>query len=148
MAIDDWKYMDETGENLNGELSVVYIKFLGSDIDGTNIYHFYLSDTPDDVFAEGWGEMPACNVPRNQIDLVDDMYKYILEMKSEIKLDLAQDCCCFTMQDARDHIVALAYENIEDMEEYPEPRIIIHFGDMIDDVEKMFAQRDVVLKYV
>jgi hypothetical protein len=53
------------------------------------------------------------------------------------------------MQDCRDRIVALAYENLDNAEEYPEPcRIVIHFGDYINDVEKMFAQRDLSLKYV
>jgi hypothetical protein len=52
------------------------------------------------------------------------------------------------MQDCRDNIIALAYENLDDAEEYPEPRIIIHFGDNIDEVEQLFAQRDIILKYV
>jgi spermidine synthase len=52
------------------------------------------------------------------------------------------------MQDSRDNIIALAYENLDNAEEYPDPRIIIHFGDNIDTVENMFAKRDVVLKYL
>lgn len=148
MAIDDYDYIEETGENLDGELSVVFVKYLGSDIDGTRIYHLYLSPKPDEVFSDGWGEVPACNVPRNLIDLDDDMYEYIVELKTNIVLDLAQDCCCFSMQDSRDHIVALAFENLDTAEEYPEPRIIIQFADNIDDVEKMFAKRDIKLKYV
>ena len=33
------------------------------------------------------------------------------------------------------NILALAYENIDYAETYPEPRIVIHFGDLIDDIE-------------
>lgn len=141
MAIDELKVEGE-------EPSVVYVKSLGTDIDGTNIYHFYLSTTPENSFAEGWGEVPACNVPRKLMDLDSEMYEYVVEVKSNIKLDLAQNCCCFSMQDSRDHIIALAYENLDNVEEYPEPRIIIQFGDSIEYVEEMFAKRDVAMKYV
>ena len=71
-----------------------------------------------------------------------------MECKTDIKLDLAQDCCCFSMQDARDHIVALAYENLDNAEEYPEPRIIIQFADSVEDVETLFAKRNIILKYI
>lgn len=148
MSIDEYEYIENTDVNEGNLLSVVFVKYLGSDIDGTRIYHFYLSSNPDDVFSEGWGEVPACNVPRTLIDLDTEMYEYTVELKTDIKLDLAQDCCCFSMQDSRDHIVALAFENLDTAEEYPEPRIIIHFGDYIDDVEKMFAKRDIRLRYV
>lgn len=128
--------------------SVVYVKNIGTEIDGSNIYHLYLSTTPDNVFAEGWGDIPACTVPRKLMDLDDDMYEHVVEVKTEITLDLAQDCCCFSMQDSRDDIVALAFENLDNAEEYPDPRIIIHFGDDIREIEKMFSQRDIVLKYL
>lgn len=128
--------------------AVVYVKKLGTEINGDNIYHLYVSDNPDEAFAEGWGDIPACNVPRKLMDLDKSMYEHVVEVKTDIVLDLAQDCCCFSMQDSRDDIVALAYENLDNAEEYPDPRIIIHFGDNIDDVEAMFAKRDVSVKYL
>lgn len=151
MAIDEFKVenIEEIEENKSdSNYHVVYVKHMGTDINGEYIYHFYLSDNPDEVFAEGWGESPACNVKDRLMDIDEDQYQYVVELKSEIKLDLARECCCFTMQDCRDHIIALAYENLDGAEEYPEPRIIIQFGDIIEDVEKMFVQRDVVLRYV
>ena len=64
-------------------------------------------------------------------------------------LDLMQENTCFSFQDCRDQIVAIAYENLDDAEFYPEPfRIVIHFGDLIDDVERMLAQRDMFMKFV
>lgn len=144
MAFDEFKVEGEE----NGAQSVVYVRLIGSEIGGNNIYHLYLSSTPEDVFAEGWGDVPACTVPRKLMDLDEDMYEHVVELNSDIKMDLAQDCCCFSMQDSRDDIVALAYENLDNAEEYPDPRIIIHFGDNINDVEEMFAKRDIVLKYI
>ena len=53
------------------------------------------------------------------------------------------------MQDCRDKIIALASENLDEAEEYPEEgRIIIHFGDKIDDVEQMLAKRNLFTKFI
>lgn len=141
--VNDLEFMDTSN------LKVVYIIFLGIDADGMNIYHFLLSENTEETFAEGWSEKPAGNNPR-EIMLIDNtMFEYEKELKTEIKLDLAQDNTCFSMQDCRDDIIALAYENLDEAEEYPEPcRIVIHFGDKIDDVEAMFAQRDMRLRFV
>lgn len=130
------------------EFYVVYVKHIGVDIDYKNIYHIFCSNKPEEVFAEGWGEVPACNVNRALMDINDDMYQHIVEVKTVLQLDLAQDCCCFSMQDARDNILALAYENIDYAETYPEPRIVIHFGDLIDDIELFFAKRDISIIYI
>ena len=148
MGIDDYNFLEEDEfitDDTNGSLYVVYLKHLGVDINGQNLYHLYLSNNPDETFAEGWGEVPACNTPRQLLDLDEKMYSNVMECKTDIKLDLAQDCCCFSMQDARDHIVALAYENLDNAEEYPEPRIIIQFGDSVENIETLFAKRNIIL---
>lgn len=133
----------------NNNLKVVFILHIGRDSDGMNIYRFFLSRDTEETFAEGWAEKPSCNERIEDLVIDESMYECEKELKTNIKLDLAQDNCCFSMQDCRDHIVALGYENLDEAEEYPEPcRIVILFGDDIDDVEKMFAQRDMVLKDV
>lgn len=155
MSIEDYNFVDDVNNSIIQEevetdngFSVVYVQNLGQDIDGKYIYHFYLSNIPDEVFAEGWGEVPACNVPRELMSISEDMYQHIVEAKTDIKLDLAQDSCCFSMQDSRDNIVALGWENLDTAEVYPEPRIIIHYGDDIKNLEKMLATRDVPTFYV
>lgn len=131
------------------EYKVVYIIYVGKDIDDKNIYQFILSNNPDDVFSEGWGEKPASNIPKSILMIDEDMYEYVKELKTDMVLDLAQDNSCFSMQDARDNIVALAYENIDNYEEYPEEgRIVIHFGESIDEVEKKLAKRNLFLKFI
>lgn len=137
---------DDINEN---ELKVIYVIFLGVDADGKNIYRFLLSTDSEETFAEGWGEKPAGINPREIMQPDESMFQYEKELKTDITLDLAQDNTCFSMQDCRDHIVALAYENLDDAEEYPEPcRIVIQFGENIMDVENMFAKRDMRLKFV
>jgi hypothetical protein len=126
---------------------VIYILYVGKNIDGEHIYHLLISDDKDKTWAEGWENKPACVM--RDLTPEDDMYEYVAELKTDIKLDLAQDNCCFSMQDCRDNVVALASENLEDAEEYPEEgRIVIHFGDFVEDVEKMLAKREMTITYI
>jgi len=131
------------------EYKVVYVSLIGKDASGLNIYNIFVSQNTDDVFSEGWGEKPASNIKNDFLMIDNDMFDYVKEVRTDIILDLAQDNTCFSMQDARDNIVALAYENIDEYEEYPENgRIVIHFGDMLSDVEKMLAKRDIQSKFI
>lgn len=131
------------------DYKVVYITYVGKNFENMNIYHFFLSQDESETFSEGWGEKPACNIPNDILLISNDQYEYIKELKTYIDLDLAQDNCCFSMQDCRDNIVALASENLDNAEEYPDDgRIVIHFGDNIDDVERSLAKRNLLMKFI
>lgn len=142
-SINDLEFTDST------DLKVVYVLYVGKNSDGLNLYHFLLSDNTTDTFMEDWAEKPAANIPNERLLLDDSQYEYVKELKTNITLDLMQDNSCFSFQDCRDQIVALAYESLDEAELYPEPfRIVIHFGDLIDDVERMLAQRDMFMKFI
>ena len=141
----------KNNEELNfldtNELKVVYVLYLGKDHDNKNTYQFFLSNDESEVWGEDWNEKPAanCRFPTP----TEDMYEYVKELKTDLVLDLAQDNTCVSMQDVRDNIFALAYENLDNAEEYPENgRIVIHFGDTLYDVELMLAQRDLSMKFI
>lgn len=128
---------------------VVYINYVGKDIDNLNVYQFLLSADTENTFSDGWGEKPSANISNDILMIDSDMYEYVKELKTDIKLDLAQDNSCFSMQDCRDNIIALAYENIDEYDEYPEDgRIVIHFGDTIDKVESSLSKRGLSLKFI
>ncbi len=132
-------------ENL--PLMVIYILYVGKNSDNEHIYHLLISNDKEKTWAEGWENKPACVM--RDLTPEDDMYEYIAELKTDLILDLAQDNCCFSMQDCRDGIIALASENLEEAEEYPEEgRIVIHFGDTVDEVEKMLAKRNILINYI
>ena len=131
----------------NTPLMVIYVLYVGKNTDYEHIYHLLISNDKEKTWAEGWENMPACVM--RDLTPEDDMYEDIAELKTDIKLDLAQNNCCFSMQDCRDNVVALASENLEEAEEYPEEgRIVIHFGDLIEDVEKMLAKRNITINYI
>lgn len=137
----------ETEDEVKSPLKVIYVLYVGKNIDNDNIYHFLINVDTEDTWAEGWENKPACLM--RDLTPEDDMYDYVAEVKTELKFDLAQNNCCFSMQDCRDNVVALASENLEEADEYPEDgRIVIHFGDLVDDVEKMLAKRNISMKYI
>ena len=136
-----------TNDDIKSPLKIIYILHVGKNSDNDNIYHFLITTDSESTWAEGWENKPSCNM-RN-LTPEDDMYEYVAEVKTDLKLDLAQDNCCYSMQDCRDKVVALASENLEQAEEYPEDgRIVIHFGDLVDDVEKMLAKRNIIMTYI
>ena len=131
----------------NNTLMVIYVLYVGKNTDDEYIYHLLISNDKEKTWAEAWENKPACVM--RDLTPEDDMYEYIAELKTDLILDLAQDNCCFSMQDCRDNVVALASENLEEAEEYPEEgRIVIHFGDTVDEVEKMLAKRDILINYI
>ena len=131
----------------NNTLMAIYVLYVGKNTDNEYIYHLLISNDKEKTWAEGWENKPACVM--RDLTPEDDMYEYIAELKTDLILDLAQDNCCFSMQDCRDNVVALASENLEEAEEYPEEgRIVIHFGDTVDEVEKMLAKRDILINYI
>lgn len=142
-SINDLEFTDSS------DLKVVYVQYVGKNSEGFNVYQFLLSENTEDTFAEDWAEKPASNIPNDRLLIDESQYEYIKELKTTVTLDLMQDNTCFSFQDCRDQIVAIAYENLDDAEFYPEPcRIVIHFGDLIDDVERMLAKRDMHMRFV
>lgn len=130
-------------------LRVVFIHYVGQNLEGLNVYHFMVGENTEDVWGEGWSEKPAGNIPLEELMIPEDQFEYVKELRTDIKLDLAQNNSCYTMQDCRDKVIALASENLDDAEEYPEKgRIVVHFGDLLDDVEAMFARRNMFMRFV
>ena len=75
--------------------------------------------------------------------------EYITEVhtvKTKIKFDLIQDNCCFSVSDCYDGIIALAWEDISQYEEYPEDgRLFFKFGESIDDVDDKLARKHIIM---
>ena len=129
------------------KLKIIYIIKIGVNADGDNIYQFLISENIEETWADGWEQKPA-SLMRN-ITPSDEMYEYVGEVVTDINLDLAQENSCFSMQDCRDNIIALASENLDDADEYPEKgRIVIHFGDSVSKIKTMLGKRDIVMDYV
>ena len=127
-------------------LYVIYVQEVGKDNDDNYVYEFLISEDPDSVWVNNWNEVPVCNESNTKPS--DDDYDYVKELRTDIKLILGQNNCCVSFMDIKDNIAALAYEDLSEAEEYPEPRIVILYGDPLDEVEEVFAKRNLFMNYV
>lgn len=121
-----------------------FIRLVGEEADGLYRYEFIFTDNPDELWGENWEYKPCCLV--NDLSPSEEYITEIRVVKTKIKFDLIQDNCCFGMQDCLDGIVALAFENIDAYEEYPENgRLVFMFGDSEEDVEKNLAAKNILI---
>ena len=131
-------------DNYEEEVNLCFINLIGEEVDGYYRYEFIFTDNIDEVFGESWEYKPAGLV--NGLIPSDDYITEIHIVKTKIKLDLIQNNMCFSMQDCLDGIVALAWQNIDELDAYPEDgRIYFMFGESLEDVERKLALKNVLM---
>jgi len=139
--------MNEKQQNNEEELDNVFLCFvnlIGEENDGYYRYEFIFTDNPDEFWGENFEYKPACLV--NGLTPSDEYITEIHTVKTKIKFDLIQENCCFGLQDCMDGIVALAYENIDAYEEYPDNgRLYFMFGETFEEVERKLAIKNILM---
>lgn len=134
----------EGQKDLVDEVYLCFINLIGEENDGYYRYEFIFTDNVDEVFGENFEHRPACLV--NNLKVSDEYVYEVHTVKMKIKLDLIQDNCCFSISDCYDNIVSLAWENIDNLDVYPEDgRIFFRFGETLDEVEEKLAQKGVIM---
>jgi hypothetical protein len=127
------------------ELYLIYINEIGKDYKSDNLYEFIFSDTCENIDGEEWDEYPAAGKPEPpNINYIH----YVGKLKTEYKFDVIQDSDTFSVWDAVDGLVALAWENIDDYDEYPETRIYFRFGETMKEVESKLYEKEIKLDYI
>ena len=117
------------------ELKLVFVHKKGIDIDDVYSYQFLFSSL-EDIDGEDWGTFPAHDRPQAPDE---EMIELSIEFSFDIKLDLAKESSIYTMYDAVDGVVALAYENILGYEVYPDPRLVFMYGESYSNVIKKLS---------
>lgn len=131
-------------EELVDDVRLCFINLIGEENDGYYRYEFIFTDKVDEVYGEGFEYKPACLV--NDLKVSEEYIYEIHIVKMKIKLDLIQNNCCFGMGDCYDNIVALGWQNIDNLDEYPEDgRLFFMFGETLDEVEEKLAQKNVLM---
>ena len=129
---------------MEDKVSLLFVRLIGEENDGYYRYEFMFTDNPDEAWGENWEFKPCCLV--NDLMPSDEYISEVHIVKTKIKFDLIQDNCCFGMQDCLDGIVAVAFENIDDLEEYPDDgRLVFMFGEDYDEVERKLATKGVLM---
>ena len=126
-------------------LVLVYVKDAGKNTDGTYIYDLFFSETPEYVWGPSWDE----NYPVNNGDLTPDetTYSVVKRVKTTLPFKTVEETSCYSMEYATYGILALSWIDIENLDVYPEyGRVVLHFGDKIEDIEQKFSLYDWELK--
>lgn len=126
------------------DVFLLFVRLIGEENDGYYRYEFIFTDNPDEAWGDDWEYKPAGLV--NSIIPSDEYITEIHIVKTKIKFDLIQNNMCFSMQDCMDGIVALAFENMDNYDSYPDDgRLFFMFGESLDEVERKLALKNVLM---
>ena len=126
------------------EVKLGFIRLIGEETDGYYRYEFIFTNDIDEFWGEDFEQKPCCLV--NNLTPKEEYVYEIHIVKMKIKLDLIQNNCCFSVSDCYDGIIALAWQSLEGLEEYPEDgRIFFRFGETFDEVDNKLALKNVLM---
>ncbi len=114
---------------------LVYVRPAFKNTDGTFEYEFFFSETPDFVWGPFWDiDNPSIN---GDITPEESTYSTIRRVQTTLPLKTAEETSCYSMEYATYGILALAWIDIENLDEYPEHgRMTLHFGESFDSVQE------------
>jgi len=120
---------------------LIYVNGLGPNFKGDNIYEFIFSDEQE-VWGENWDSKPCNGYP------LPPELKYIKKVgvlkDTNIKLALIQNSDYFSMVDAVDGVVALAWEE-DDL--VKQPRMVFRFNDEEQKIKDLLYEKDLILEF-
>ena len=125
---------------------LIFVNELGPNYKGDNIYEFIFSDNVDDIWGENWDSKPANGHPfppdLNYITNVGTL------KNDSITMSVAQQSDYFSMMDAIDGVVALAWEKEDnDVDFTMKKRLVFRFGEPQQLVKDKLYERDLVLEF-
>lgn len=125
---------------------LIFVNELGPNYRGDNIYEFIFSDNVDDIWGENWDSKPANGYPFPP-DL-DYIAKVGILKNNDIEMLVAQQSDYFSMMDAIDGVVALAWEKDDnDVDFTMKKRLVFRFGESEQLVKDKLYERDLVLEF-
>ena len=124
--------------------NLIYVNLMGKNADDEFLYEFYFSDDIEMVWDIDWDVKPAviCNLSVPQ----KVNYNTIKLLKTNILLNVSQKNSCFSMQDCRDGIIPVAWEDIDGYDEYPDGRIVLPFGIEMGELENKLSIRSLAFE--
>jgi hypothetical protein len=121
---------------------LTYVNGLGPNYKGDNLYEFIFSDSLEDVWGDGWDNKPSNSYP------TPPELQYIKKVgvlrNTNIKLELIQNSDFFSMIDAIDDVVALAWE--ED-DQNGQQRLVFRYGSAEKEIKDKLYERDLILEF-
>jgi hypothetical protein len=129
------------------DLYLIYVNKIGTNFKGEHIFEFLFSDRTNWDWDESWYESSVIN-DKNDLTPDSSFIKLVGGLKtSELDLELIQNSGVFQIYNAVEGIIALAWEKLEDGNDYPEERLVFKFGENQKSVEEKLYSLDLVLNY-
>lgn len=122
---------------------LIFVNEMGPNYLGNFMYEFIFGPNITDVDGEEWGYEGKAEPPHPEY-----IKKVGILENSKINFDVVQKNDSFTMYDAQEGVIALAwesYEGVGDMK--PEKRLVFHYGDDEKLVTDKLYSRDMKLKF-
>ena len=120
---------------------LIYVNGLGPNYKGDNLYEFIFSDSLD-VWGESWDNRPSNGYPQ------PPELKYIKKVgvlrDTDVKLELIQNSDFFSMIDAMDDVIALAWESDDDN---TKKRMVFRFGTPEQEIKDKLYEKDLLLEF-
>ena len=120
---------------------LIYVNGLGPNYKGDNLYEFIFSDSLD-VWGDSWESSPANGYPSPPE--LHHIKKVGVLRNTDIKLELIQNSDFFSMIDAIDDVVALAWETDE---ENGQKRMVFRFGMTEQEIKDKLYEKDLILEF-
>lgn len=125
---------------------LVFVNELGPNYRGDNIYEFIFSNKVDDVWGDMWDSKPSNGYPTPPD--IEHIKKVGILKNDKISLSVIQKSDYFSMIDAIDDVVSLAWENESDNVNFNlVKRLVFRYGDSEDVIKNKLYERDIVLEF-
>lgn len=122
-------------------MKLIFINKVGESFDGEMSYEFIFSRSVEEADGEDWDSS-------NPEGPDKECVHYILQTKSEnLSLTLMTDLNIFTMYEAMDGVIALGWEEIDDLEE-DEGRLVFKFNEDVTAVTKKLKSKGINFKTI
>ena len=142
--MSDFEIKEEDILEVEEDPRLGFIKLIGEESDGYYRYEFIFTNNINEFWGENFEYKPCCLC--NGLSPDEKFIWEVHTVKMKIKLELIQNNCCFSFSDATDGIIAIAWEDISEYDEYPEEgRIFFRFGETLDEVEEKLAVKHVLM---
>lgn len=112
---------------------LAFVKPVLKNTDGTYEYDFFFTTTPEFVWGPDWD----VNSPASNGDITPDSttYNEIKKVTTNLPLKTLGETTCYSMEYATYGIMALAWIDIENLDEYPENgRLTMYFGETKEEI--------------
>lgn len=135
---------DDTYDYDDDDLCLGFVRNVGVESGGLNVYELIFTAFKDEFWGVNFEFMPSgiCN----GVEPDSKYVQKVVTIKTTINFDLIQDSGSFSMQDALDGIVAIAWQSLVGLDSYPEDgRLYFMFGESYDEVERKLAIKRILI---